>query len=90
MIYLYSKVSILVNDTMLGFFQSSRGLRKGDPFLPYTFVIAMEALSYLLKRARFEGFLPRWHSIVRAREGVKISNLLFANDTVASCKSSQD
>ena len=75
---------------MLGFFQSSRGLRKGDPFLPYTFVIAMEALSYLLKRARFEGFLPRWHSIVRAREGVKISNLLFANDTVASCKSSQD
>ena len=73
---------------MLGFFQSSRGLRKGDPFSPYTFVIAMEALSYLLKRARFGGFLPGWHSIVRAEE-VKISNLLFANDTIASCKSSQ-
>ena len=50
--------SILINGTPSGFFQSSRGLRQGDPLSPYLFVIVMEALSCLLKRAKEEGFLP--------------------------------
>ena len=48
---------ILINGTSAGFFQSSRGLRQGDPLFPYVFVIGMEALSSLLKRAVEGNFL---------------------------------
>ena len=42
--------SVLFNGSPTGFFWSSRGLRQGDPLLPYLFVMGMEALSCLLKR----------------------------------------
>ncbi|KAL6335467.1 hypothetical protein AAG906_029710 [Vitis piasezkii] len=52
-----TRLSVLVNGTLTGFFQSSRGLRQEDPFSPYLFVIVMEAFSYLLKRTVSRGFL---------------------------------
>ena len=50
-----SQFSVLVNGTPSGFFQSSRGLKQGDLLSPYLFVLAMEALSCLLGRAREGG-----------------------------------
>ena len=52
-----ARFSVLINGTSSGFFQSSRGLRQGDPISPYLFVVVMEALSCLVKRAVNGGFL---------------------------------
>ena len=49
--------SISINGTPSNFFQSSKGLRQGDPISSYLFVIAMEPLSRLLLKAQEGGFI---------------------------------
>ncbi|RVW82108.1 Transposon TX1 uncharacterized 149 kDa protein [Vitis vinifera] len=77
--------SILINGCPTGFFRSSRGLRQGDPLSPYLFLFAMEALSQLLSRARNEGFFSGFKVGGRCREGLIVSHLLFADDTLIFC-----
>nr|CAN76350.1 hypothetical protein VITISV_025245 [Vitis vinifera] len=81
---------VLVDGAPTGFFQSSRGLRQGDPLSPFLFVIAMEALSCLLKKAKVGGFLLGWRVSGRNGDGVDISHLLFVDDTLVLCKLNQD
>ena len=69
-----------------GFFQSSRGLRRGDPPSPYLFVIVMEVFSCLLRRAISGG----WRVRGRSGEGILILHLLFADDTLVFCEESLD
>ena len=40
-----------------GFFSSTKGLRQGDSFSPYLFVLGMEVLSALLRKAADGGFI---------------------------------
>ena len=51
-----AKFSILVNGVPAGFFPSSKGLRQGDPLSPYLFVMGMEVLDVLIRRAVEGGF----------------------------------
>ena len=82
--------SVLVNGSLSGFFQSSKGLRQEDPLSPYLFVIAMEALSCLLRSAVNEGFLLACKVRGRGGEGVQVSHLLFVDDTLVFCGASKD
>ena len=82
------KFSVLINGSPSGFFQSSRGLRQGDPLSPYLFVIAMEVFSSMLRRAISGGFLSGWRVRGRSGEGFQISHLLFADDALVFCEES--
>ena len=73
---------VMFNGSPTGFFRSSRGLRQGDPLSPYLFVIGMEVLSCLLKRAVEGNFISGCR--LRDRDGgeLVISHLLYADDTI--------
>ncbi|RVW17753.1 hypothetical protein CK203_071684 [Vitis vinifera] len=59
----------------MGFGQSTRGLRQGDPLSSYLFILVMEVLSQLLFRARSGGFIERFKvgSSSGAISGLKVN-----------------
>ena len=54
---LTARFSILVNGTLEGFFNSSRGIRQGDLLSPLLFVLVMEALSRMVNATVEQGLL---------------------------------
>ena len=61
-----------------------RGLRQGDPILPYLFLICMEVLSSMVKVANQEGSLTR---VPTSKYGPYVSHLFFADDSLLFCMS---
>ena len=82
--------SMIINGTPSSFFRISQGLRQGDPLSPCLFVIAMKAFSSLISKTGAGGYLTSWRVRGRGGEGVEISHLLFANDTVVFCEPDED
>ena len=74
--------SVMFNGSPTGFFRSSRGLRQGDPLSPYLFVIGMEVLSCLLKRAVEDNFISGCRLGDRDGGELVISHLLYTDDTI--------
>ncbi|RVW74136.1 LINE-1 retrotransposable element ORF2 protein [Vitis vinifera] len=69
-----AKFSVIVNGTPAGFFSSSKGLHQGDPLSPYLFVMGMEVLSVLIRRAMEGGFISGCKiQRNRAASGLKIN-----------------
>ena len=84
------RFSIIVNGSPVGFFGSSRGLRQGDPLSPLLFLLIMEVLSRILKKTEDCGLLRGFHVGPSNSIGVRISHLLFADDTILFCDASRD
>ena len=70
--------TISVNGSSSGFFESTNGIRQGDPMSPYIFVLAMEAFSRLLL-SRFESELIGYHPMT---SDLKLTHLMFADDVM--------
>jgi len=79
------KFSILVNGAPPGFFQSSKGIRQGDPLSPLLFVVVMEALSRMLNESMLQGLLSGFSVGIRENEALVVNHLLFADDTLIFC-----
>jgi len=74
---------VLVNDEKVGPIVPKRGLRQGDPLSPYLFIICVEGLSALLKRAEVKGDI---HRIKVCRGAPLLTHLLFAYNCFLFCR----
>uniref|UniRef100_A0A2N9HB31 Reverse transcriptase domain-containing protein n=1 Tax=Fagus sylvatica TaxID=28930 RepID=A0A2N9HB31_FAGSY len=79
------RFSVLVNGSLAGFFNSSRGLRQDDPLSPLLFLLVMEVLSRLLKKMEEGGFICGFQVGVAIGEGLGVSLLLYVDDTILFC-----
>ncbi|XP_050290228.1 uncharacterized mitochondrial protein AtMg01250-like [Quercus robur] len=71
--------SVLVNGKPYGSIKPFRGIRQGDLLSPYLFLLCTEGFTSLLAKAELEGMI---HGVSVCRRAPKISNLLFADNSL--------
>ena len=71
--------SILVNGEPQGHIVPTRGIRQGDPLLPYLFLLFSKGLNGLIQQAVTEGNIQ---GVSLCKNGPKISHLFFADDSL--------
>ncbi|RVW76085.1 putative glucan 1,3-alpha-glucosidase [Vitis vinifera] len=89
-VHLNCQISVMINGMPAGFFSNSKGLRQGDPLSLYLFVLGMEVLSNLIRRAVDGGFLSGCRIRGRGEEEMIVSHLLFADDTIIFCEARKE
>ena len=56
----------------------------------HLFVLIMEAFSILIVRAEVKGFIRGFKVMGRSGEGIYVSHLLFADNTLLFCEDNRD
>ena len=82
--------SVLFNGSPADFFRSSRGLKQRDLLSPLMFLVMMEVLSKMMKRAEGAGLLRGFRADGRWGGGVCVLHLLFADDTILFCDADEE
>lgn len=72
---------VLINGGPSTFFTASKGLRHGDPFSPLLFILVMESLNGLLRRAT-DLHLLQSVSVGHRENKTVVSHLFFTDDTL--------
>ena len=75
--------SVLINGEPKGFITPTRGIKQRDPLSPYLYLLCVEGLSALLRKAEESRSLK---GVLSSRQGVCISHLLFADDSMLFCQ----
>ncbi|XP_022041786.1 uncharacterized mitochondrial protein AtMg01250-like [Helianthus annuus] len=78
-ILISSRAAVLVNGSPTFEFKIEKGLRQGDPLSPFLFLIVMEALSWMLKKAKAIGELK---GINFTDDEADITHLFYADDAL--------
>ena len=78
-----SSSSILFNGGSLKPFLPSRGIRKGDPFSPYLFILCMEYLGQLIEEKCGQKL---WNPVKTSQGGIAFSHLMSADDIMLFAK----
>ncbi|KAL8524197.1 hypothetical protein ACS0TY_013966 [Phlomoides rotata] len=77
-----ASATVLVNGSPSGEFKLQRGLRQGDPLSHFLFLIVVEGLNILTKKAvELNLFSP----ILTDAQRIEVSILQYADDTIFTC-----
>lgn len=79
--------AMLLNGLLVGNIKPSRGLRQGDPLLPYLFLLCAMGLQDLLKKAESNGDI---RGVSICRNGPRVSCLFFVDDSVLFCQAKEE
>ena len=65
-------------------------MRQEDPLSPMLFLVMIEVFSKMMKRVEGVGLLRGFRADGRRGEGVCVSHLLFADDTIFFCDADEE
>ena len=75
--------SLLINGEPVGNIKPSRGICQGDPFSPYLFLLCLEGLYRMIKKAANNGDIQ---GVSICRNGPKLTHLFFADYSLLFCR----
>lgn len=79
-----TKISLLINGSPEGFFETSQGLRQGDPLSPFLFIIMAEAFGHAFSQAQIE---KKINGIPVTKNVPNITHQQYVDDTILPSES---